>query len=64
MFIEFETTGAERRRMETEDAGGANSTIDTANDDVVEKPAFFDTAVAAFAFDEGEDVERGWSGWV
>lgn len=62
VFVEFKATGAERRWMETEDTGGANSAIDAANDDVVKKPTFFDTAVAAFAFDEGEGVERGWSG--
>lgn len=45
--------------MKTENAGGADSTIDAANDDVVEKPTVFDAAVTAFAFDEGEDVGRG-----
>ena len=45
--------------MKTKDTGSADSTIDATNDDVVEKPTVFDAAVTAFAFDEGEDIGRG-----
>ncbi|MCI73557.1 hypothetical protein A2U01_0094821 [Trifolium medium] len=44
-----------------EDTGGANSSIEAANDGVVKKPTLFDITVATIAFYEVEDVVRGFS---
>ena len=47
MLEEFEAKGAEERRVETEDARGAEATINATKLYVVEKPPVFETTVAA-----------------
>lgn len=58
---EFEARRAEGRRMETEDARGAETTIDAAKLNVVEKPQVLGAAVATLGVGGG-GMKRGGGG--
>lgn len=68
MVVEFEAGGAERRRMEFEDARGANATIHATNLYVVEKPPVLGAAAATCGLvvvvgDSGIERRDGGSGF-